>query len=70
MSTPLTADGLSTTQEAIWLTDIPATEELTKTAEVAIIGFFQVCAYILLLHLCSDMLCLRVAMAVACWARR
>ncbi|CAH7428909.1 endoplasmic reticulum resident protein 27 [Phodopus roborovskii] len=35
------ADGLSTTQEPIWLTDIPATEELIKAAEVAIIGFFQ-----------------------------
>ncbi|OBS64822.1 hypothetical protein A6R68_06638, partial [Neotoma lepida] len=33
--------GLSTTQEPVWLTDIPATEELINAAEVAIIGFFQ-----------------------------
>lgn len=42
-SSPLTADGLSTTQEPIWLTDVPATVELIAAAEVAVIGFFQVC---------------------------
>lgn len=40
-SSPLTADGLSTTQEPIWLTDVPATVELIAAAEVAVIGFFQ-----------------------------
>ncbi|XP_021019861.1 endoplasmic reticulum resident protein 27 [Mus caroli] len=34
-------DGLSTTQEPIWLTDVPATVELIAAAEVAVIGFFQ-----------------------------
>ncbi|KAL1775687.1 endoplasmic reticulum resident protein 27 [Sigmodon hispidus] len=35
------SDDLSTTQEPIWLTDIPATQELINASEVAIIGFFQ-----------------------------
>ncbi|XP_059112960.1 endoplasmic reticulum resident protein 27 [Peromyscus eremicus] len=35
------SDGLQTTREPIWLTDISATEELINAAEVAIIGFFQ-----------------------------
>ncbi|XP_075838042.1 endoplasmic reticulum resident protein 27 isoform X2 [Microtus pennsylvanicus] len=35
------SDGLSATREPIWLTDIPATEELINAAEVAVIGFFQ-----------------------------
>ncbi|XP_021046936.1 endoplasmic reticulum resident protein 27 [Mus pahari] len=33
--------GLSTIQEPIWLTDVPATLEFIAAAEVAIIGFFQ-----------------------------
>lgn len=42
-STPLTAEGLGTPREPRWLTDIPATVELIAAAEVAVIGFFQVC---------------------------
>ncbi|XP_028636774.1 endoplasmic reticulum resident protein 27 [Grammomys surdaster] len=35
------SDGLGTTQEPIWLTDVPATMEFIAAAEVAVIGFFQ-----------------------------
>ncbi|XP_007942654.1 endoplasmic reticulum resident protein 27 [Orycteropus afer afer] len=34
-------DGPSASQEAVWLTDVPAAVEFIAAAEVAVIGFFQ-----------------------------
>ncbi|KAK2499644.1 hypothetical protein MC885_018901 [Smutsia gigantea] len=34
-------DGPGASQEAVWLTDVPAAMEFIATAEVAVIGFFQ-----------------------------
>uniref|UniRef100_A0A8C6WAZ6 Endoplasmic reticulum resident protein 27 n=2 Tax=Nannospalax galili TaxID=1026970 RepID=A0A8C6WAZ6_NANGA len=35
------SDGLSTTREPTWLTDVPSAVELIAAAEVAVVGFFQ-----------------------------
>lgn len=37
-------DGASTAQEPLWLADVPAAVEFIAAAEVAVVGFFQVCA--------------------------
>lgn len=39
----LTLDGPAATQELTWLTDVPAATAFIAAAEVALIGFFQVC---------------------------
>lgn len=67
-STPLAADGPSTAQEPIWLTDIPATVELLAAAEVAVIGFFQVCDTPHLYTPQSGTLGLKEVKPGACWA--
>jgi hypothetical protein len=43
LSLSLSLDDPDATQQLVWLTDVPSTIEFIAAAEVAIIGFFQVC---------------------------